>query len=183
MKIKKIAAQCKATGRACLYDYTDGDGCISQWIGNGAAVWPVNGVPMLEAEHLPALFDLTGKQLEEMQIEQHEAPEGIDFRDYSNDDILATEARLRVIWNGCELMMLTAKGVTYYIDTELLAPIWAEYERDTIQYCLRRQKDGTPYFAVLGGLLLVGLVWPVVKMQTMAGEMAALAAGTPANEE
>lgn len=180
MKIKKIAAQCKDRGKACLYDYTDSDGCISQWIGNGAAVWPVNGVPMLEAEHLPALFDLTGKQMEEMNILHAATPEDVSFRDYDGGDILATEARLRVIWNGCELMMLTAKGVTYYIDTELLAPIWAEYERDTIQYCLRRKKDGTPYFAVLGGLLLVGLVWPMVKMQTMAEEMAALAAGTPA---
>lgn len=43
MKLKQIASLCKDSGRIILYDRTDSDGVVSQWIGDGCGTtrWKV----------------------------------------------------------------------------------------------------------------------------------------------
>ena len=64
MKIKKIAQLCKQEGWAELVNYTDRSGCVQQWITDGRALYPVEGMPHLRAENLPSLLELNDKQKE-----------------------------------------------------------------------------------------------------------------------
>lgn len=52
MKIKNIAAICKKNKYAVIYErYTEGGGVV-QYIGDGAAAYPVTGLPALDKESL-----------------------------------------------------------------------------------------------------------------------------------
>ena len=68
MKIKKIAQLCKQEGWAELVNYTDRSGCVQQWITDGRALYPVEGLPHLRAENLPSLLELNDKQKDAMRI-------------------------------------------------------------------------------------------------------------------
>lgn len=51
MKIKNIAAICKKNKYAVIYErYTEGGGVV-QYIGDGAAAYPVTGLPALDKEY------------------------------------------------------------------------------------------------------------------------------------
>ena len=60
MKIKSIAAICKKNKNIAIFERYSGDGDIlTQYIGDGSAVYPVVGLPPLDAESLLTIFDLS----------------------------------------------------------------------------------------------------------------------------
>lgn len=50
MKSKNIAAICKKNKYAVIYERYGESGGVIQYIGDGAAAYPVTGLPALEAE-------------------------------------------------------------------------------------------------------------------------------------
>jgi hypothetical protein len=70
MKINAIKRACRARGRCQIYDAPDG----GQWIGDGRCFWPVSGLKITE-DSVPDLFDLTPKQIDDMLIDQRDAPD------------------------------------------------------------------------------------------------------------
>lgn len=94
MKLSLIKKRCLERGEFRILD-TDRGG---QWIGNGCAFWPVEGVRM-DADAVPALFDLSAKKLESVVIDEYDAPDwrwDMWFRDA--DEALIEEGM--VYWNG-----------------------------------------------------------------------------------
>lgn len=168
MKIKKIAAQVREQCRADIMDVTDGDGVVRQWISTGVACYPVDGMPYLMPEHLPTVLDLTAKQTEEIRITRTEKPESMDFRDAVEHEIRAEGATFAIYFSGIKALPLIANGVAYFVDAELLAPILAEYKE--VDFWLRRAESIT-YFAVKFGLMVVGVVLPMTRMQDVADEI------------
>ena len=166
MKIKKIAAVCKARGKCYLYDYTDADGVVEQWIGNGAAMYPVTGMPYLQLDNITTLFELTSKQADKLHMEKAEAPEIIDLRDAVVGEVMAQKSELHISSGSVTILPVTANGNTRFLDESLIAPVQARY--DDIEYWLRRMPDGTPYYAVKEGLMLVGIVMPLHNMDAVA---------------
>jgi len=53
MKIKSISAICKANKSVILYE---GESC--QWISDGAAIFPLFGLPKMTKEHIFTMFDV-----------------------------------------------------------------------------------------------------------------------------
>ena len=45
MKLKKVLSICKANGLYYLYDRIDRSGEITQWLGDGYALYPLDGLP------------------------------------------------------------------------------------------------------------------------------------------
>ena len=68
MKIKNIAAICKKNKYAVIYErYTEGG--VVQYIGDGAATYPVTGLPALDKESLLTIFDVPEKQREDWFVQ------------------------------------------------------------------------------------------------------------------
>lgn len=58
MKLKKVLSICKANGLYYLYDRIDRSGEITQWLGDGYAIYPLDGLPILDEESFCAVFDI-----------------------------------------------------------------------------------------------------------------------------
>lgn len=79
MKIKNIAAICKKNKYAVIYErYTEGGGVV-QYIGDGAAAYPVTGLPALDKESLLTIFDVPEKQREDWFVQVAGIPSEIRF--------------------------------------------------------------------------------------------------------
>ena len=75
MKMKKLVALCKRTGIFRLFDKIgEGGELLGQWMGDGYAAYPLNGIPVLDEETLCAVFDITEKQREKFSIRRVEMP-------------------------------------------------------------------------------------------------------------
>lgn len=159
MRVKKIAAECKARKLAVLWDVVDCDGAVRQWISTGAAVYPVDGLPYLQVDNLPALLSLTEKDREKMRIEAGEKPASFDLRDVSAGEAAAVDFSLTVQSGDYVLMPVQARGRTYLIDGATLMPIISEYKLATLY--LRETEAGLKYFVAKNGLMVVGLVLPL----------------------
>ena len=101
MKIKNIAAICKKNKYAVIYErYTEGGGVV-QYIGDGAAAYPVTGLPALDKESLLTIFDVPEKQREDWFVQVAGIPSEISFTD---DDGNASDPApfpsMVVIYNG-----------------------------------------------------------------------------------
>lgn len=159
MRVKKIGALCKARGICYLYDEVDEDGEIRrQWITNGAAMWPVSGLPMLRESNLSTLFDFQGKTVEKMLIKEAIMPEWLAgvLQDYESWENELQESSLRILSDGKEWTALDSDGKTTWIDAALLGPCWTTQTR-----LVRRETERTEVVAVLDGLLLSGILLPM----------------------
>ena len=48
MKLKKVLSICKTNGFYYLYDRIDRSGEITQWLGDGYALYPLDGLPIAQ---------------------------------------------------------------------------------------------------------------------------------------
>ena len=64
MKIKSIAAICKKNKNIAIFErYSDDGDILTQYIGDGSAVYPVVGLPQLDKESLLTIFDVPEKDM------------------------------------------------------------------------------------------------------------------------
>ena len=82
MKIKSIAAICKKNKNIAIFERYSNDGDIlTQYIGDGSAVYPVVGLPQLNKESLLTIFDVPEKDRENYFVKTLGVPAGISFED------------------------------------------------------------------------------------------------------
>lgn len=81
MKLKKVLSICKTNGLYYLYDRIDRSGEITQWLGDGYALYPLDGLPILDEESFCAVFDITGKQREKILFRHERLPEHLNVED------------------------------------------------------------------------------------------------------
>ena len=62
MKIKSIAAICKKNKQVVLFNRYSDSGTISQYIGDGSAVYPISGLPELDEESILTIFEMIRTQ-------------------------------------------------------------------------------------------------------------------------
>lgn len=86
MKLKKVLSICKANGLYYLYDRIDRSGEITQWLGDGYALYPLDGLPILDEESFCAVFDITGKQREKILFRHERLPEHLNVEDVAAGD-------------------------------------------------------------------------------------------------
>ena len=165
MKIKKIAQLCKQEGWAELVNYTDRSGCVQQWITDGRALYPVDGLPHLRAENLPSLLELNDKQKDAMKLRAREAPVSISFADVCEGEKLAQMLPVRVYYGGDMLRPFCVDGKTYWLNEELFLPLLAEHPKAEFYY--RHPAGCTEMFDVKAGFMLVGMVMPMTSMQEL----------------
>ena len=166
MKIKKIEKLCKEAGRIFLWDEqnvveaTEDDVTTwptRQWMGDGYAVYPLDGMPYLDEGGVCAIFDIDEKKRDKIVINHFEnMPEYVSLADQLSTDEPLEEVRFQMSLGSDELALFRDEGGRLIvIRADYKKPIdnWKECQ------CFKRMSaDGNPYVAVMSGCILRGLI-------------------------
>ena len=96
MKIKSIAAICKKNKNIAIFErYSDDGDILTQYIGDGSAVYPVVGLPQLDKESLLTIFDVPEKDRDNYFVKTLGVPVGISFEDTDETERHVERGRLR----------------------------------------------------------------------------------------
>ena len=158
MKINKIAALCSRAGTFRLYNKMDREGVITQWLGTGNALYPLNGLPLLDEESLCAMFDIPEKKREKLVILCEDMPEIIDVADKDPKETLLEEKEMTIGYNGMQMIPLRTKDGIIFIGEQFLEPLADEI--DLLNLYERKTPKGVSYVAVKAGMMLRGIIAP-----------------------
>jgi hypothetical protein len=168
MKIKQIEKLCKAAGYVMLVDgiteiteVEEGEPVElpRQWMGDGGAMYPLDGMPFLTEDGVCAIFDLDAKKRQNICItHKPQLPGGIDFEDLHKGDKPLEALKLQMSIGGDELRLFRDEdGALLVIKAAYTKPFenWKEVE------CYKRiDASGKPYVAVMSGCILRGTIYP-----------------------
>lgn len=160
MKIGKIRAACKAVQKCQLL--TD-ERARRQWIGNGYAYYPVEGM-WIEADELPAIMDIPPLKWEEWdtrEIQRVERDTGTIFdllEDTYPGELVAKPGVITVTMGGTEYMPFeVSPGRIVWTEAGAFTPIRGK-EDMAPRYTLREAEGGTMAIAYMPNLLCRGIV-------------------------
>ncbi len=166
MKLKKIEKLCKSAGNVALcdeqavVDESEDDVTVApirQWMGDGGALYPLDGVPYLNEEAVYAIFDVNAKQAEKLRVSYNEQlPADLCFDDVCPGEELLEPVKLAMSLGGVALFLLRDReGALLVIKDEYRAPFenWKDCE------CFKRVTEtGMAYVAVKSGCILRGVI-------------------------
>lgn len=176
MKLKKVVALCNKAKGFRLFDKLDSTGEITQWLGDGYAIYPLIGLPILDEETLCAVFDISEKQRENIVVRRSEMPEAVNVDDTDPAERVLCDDDFSIIYGGAELQPLKTRNGITFIQRKYLAPL--EDVLDMVQLYERVTPDGQSYIAAKAGLLLAAVIFPykvvnekfVTRLEEMARE-------------
>lgn len=124
MKIKSIAAICKKNKNIAIFErYSDDGDILTQYIGDGSAVYPVIGLPPLDAESLLTIFDVPEKDRDNYFVKTLGIPAGISFEDTDATERQVEREGISIIYSGRTLKPIhTTRGLVF-IESRYLAPV------------------------------------------------------------
>lgn len=153
MKLQAIKKCCNATGRYALLNCPDGQ----QWISNGEAGWPVEGI-RLTAAAIPAIFDISQKKQEKVVIQEGEiTDERWQITPMENEEPLKELGQ--AMRGGTKLRILESSKGVLMIDIDLEKP--AVRADSAPFYFLRTAEGRTPMVVIYSDMLVGGLVMPI----------------------
>ena len=122
MKIKSIAAICKKNKNIAIFErYSDDGDILTQYIGDGSAVYPVIGLPPLDAESLLTIFDVPEKDRDNYFVKTLGIPAGISFEDTDATERQVEREGISIIYSGRTLKPIhTTRGLVF-IESRYLA--------------------------------------------------------------
>lgn len=165
MKIKNIAAICKKNKYAVIYERYGESGGVIQYIGDGAAAYPVTGLPALDKESLLTIFDVPEKQREDWFVQVAGIPSEISFEDMDANEKPVEREAISIAYSGKTLKPLQTRRGLVFIESRYLSPVsdildvLELYERITpggTPYI----PGGTPYIVAKAGFLLQAVIMP-----------------------
>lgn len=159
MKIKSIAAICKKNKNIAIFErYSDDGDILTQYIGDGSAVYPVIGLPPLDAESLLTIFDVPEKDRDNYFVKTLGVPAGISFEDTDATERHVEREGISIIYSGRTLKPIhTTRGLVF-IESRYLSP--AADVLDVLELYERRTTEGTPYIVAKAGFLLQAVIMP-----------------------
>ena len=153
MKIKSVSAICKANRSIILYE---GESC--QWIGDGAAIFPLFGLPKMTEEHIFTMFDVPENKRDGFYFKSYEETQPFCFEDIDVAEQLLDRATLSIYTKGRTLEPLkTSLGITF-INERYLQPF--SDAPGGFEFYERISPSGQVYIAVKVGFMLYGLILP-----------------------
>ena len=158
MKLKKVISLCHQRKTFRLFDKISENGEIVQWMGDGCAAYPLNGLPILDEETLCAVFDISEKQLKNTSIRRLTMPDVLNIGDTDPDERVLKDDDFSIIYGGTEVKPLKARNGIIFIQQKYLAPL--EDVLDVVQLYERVTPDGQTYVAAKAGLLIAAVIFP-----------------------
>lgn len=157
MKIKSIAAICKKNKNIVIFErYSDDGDILTQYIGDGSAVYPVIGLPPLDAESLLTIFDV--KDRDNYFVKTLGVPAGISFEDTDETERHVEREGISIIYSGRTLKPIRTTRGLVFIESRYLSPVADVL--DVLELYERRTAEGTPYIVAKAGFLLQAVIMP-----------------------
>jgi hypothetical protein len=169
MKLKKVLSICKTNGLYYLYDRIDRSGEITQWLGDACALYPLDGLPILDEESFCAVFDITGKQREKILFRHERLPEHLNVEDVAAGDKLVREYETTFINGGLRLKPLKTNNGVMFIRSLYLSPL--EDVIDMVQFYERTTPQGGSYIVAKAGFLTAAVIMPYAISKKFADEL------------
>ena len=120
MKLKKVAALCGSANAFCLFDRVDGDGVVTQWLGDGCCAFPLHGLPVLSEPELYRMFDVSEKKQDKIYFNHSALPEGLNVEDWCRSEVRAEDMDVTISSGGKVLMPLRFPGGLLFIQSNTL---------------------------------------------------------------
>lgn len=152
MKIKNIAAICKKNKYAVIYERYGESGGVIQYIGDGAAAYPVTGLPALDKESLLTIFDVPEKQREDWFVQVAGIPSEISFEDMDANEKPVEREAISIAYSGKTLKPLQTRRGLVFIESRYLSPV--SDILDVLELYERITPGGTPYIVAKAGFLI-----------------------------
>lgn len=157
MKLNKIIGFCKSEKTIYLYEGED-----KQWLSDGYAVYPLDNVPHFDTNTLCATYDIAGKKKENINARHFlELPKSFSFADSIENESVCEVNPIKVSINGITYTQILTSTGCEFIDSQYLAP-FSDTNADMLRIFERVSSDGTTYFAVKEGFILVAVILPEV---------------------
>lgn len=172
MKIKKIDAICKRDGVYHLNNKIDRDGVVTQWLGNGCALYPLLGAPLLDEKSLCTMLDITEKKRDNLTIQCREMPEEINTNDIDSRDIRLEREEIAIQYEGMTILPLRGEDGIICIQEKYLEPL--DDEKDLLELYSRTTAVGT-YVVVKAGMMVRGLISPLMMRLKTVEKLEAIA--------
>lgn len=153
MKLKQIESILKRNKNVMIYTV----GGV-QWLGDGASLYPVFGMPHLTPENLLTMWDVPEQKRSTWNF-QTDIPICHDLSDNTDEEYLAKRDLPPIYYNGQLLEPLGMEEGVIFINQRYLRP-FDDLENGYELY-IRVMRSGTPYVAVKEGYSLVGIVMPM----------------------
>lgn len=158
MKIKSIAAICKKNKQIVLFNRTEDGETVQQFISDGAACYPVSGLPILDEESILTIFDVPEKQREDWYVKYAPVPEELNFEDIDRGERVIEQGNLSIVYAGKTLKPLQTRRGLVFIESRYLAPI--NDVLDVMELYERVTPGGQPYIVAKAGFLLQAIIMP-----------------------
>lgn len=158
MKLKKVISLCHQRKTFRLFDKISENGEIVQWMGDGCAAYPLNGLPILDEETLCAVFDISEKQLKNTSVQRLTMPDALNVGDTDPDERVLKDDDFSITYGGTEVLPLRTRTGIIFIQKKYLAPL--EDVLDVVQLYERVTPDGQTYVAAKAGLLIAAVIFP-----------------------
>lgn len=124
MKIKSIAAICKKNKNIAIFErYSDDGDILTQYIGDGSAVYPVVGLPQLDKESLLTIFDIPEKDRDNYFVKTLGVPAGISFEDTDETERHVEREGISIIYSGRTLKPIRTTRGLVFIESRYLSPV------------------------------------------------------------
>ena len=159
MKLKKVAALCIRQEAFHLFDeVTEGGELIRQWLGNGYAIYPLSGLPVLDESNLCAMFDVSDKKRKKCFFSRKPMPESLNVEDYARGERTLYDEWPTVEHNGYAIKPLSASDDMLFIQTAYLAPL--EDMADYLRFYERVDNTGQKYIVAKNGMEIAAIIMP-----------------------
>ena len=158
MKLNNVASICARVKCAHIGHVVDRDGVLTQFVGDGGAMYRIDGLPALDKDTLLTIFSVLPKKKEEWQVYEGGLPVGINAKDADPTERALEPGRIRIVHGGRLLVPLFGGGGVVFMDSAYLKPI--KDDAGVQQLFLRRSEFGEPYIVVKTGFLLQAIIRP-----------------------
>lgn len=153
MKLKKIESILKRNKNVIIH--TSGG---VQWLGDGASLYPVFGMPHLTPENLLTMWDIPEQKRSTWHFHT-DVTICHDLCDSTDGEYLAKRDLPPVYYGGQLLEPLQMEEGVIFINQRYLLPF--DNLENGYELYIRATRSGTPYVAVKEGYSLVGIVMPM----------------------
>lgn len=160
MKIKRIAAICKPWKRVELITiHTDVREIAAQYIKAGNAIYPVRGLPFMDAEQLLTVFDIPIDKRGDWHAEECQPdPDRYNLENMAEGEEQVEMIPISLEWDDRKFQPVkTSRGVLL-IPVELFGPL--ELGGGMYDLFERENAYGEIYLVAKQGMILQGIIFP-----------------------
>ena len=158
MKIKKIAQICAGQKTIYVHNQSCKGDLVRQWVGDGVAMYPLDGLPYMDDEALLALFDVPPDKRDSWTVRDVGLSSLVSLDDIDPDEVDILPYDLTVNTGRTLMPFDGGPRGTLWIQQRYLAPT---DDIDIVRYCARPTKSGGRVIAVKSGLILMSIILPV----------------------